>query len=276
MTDFAQALYGDTTPAATPQVQTPSMTAADRLYAPAAETVQAAKPTPTPVAAKPAPTPAPVAAKPAPAPAQPAETTATPAPAAAEPAADDTNTSTEGAADDAPAVEITVDAIKAAIPKEVLKAREADGARKLFGNAAELAEVLPDSAFEGDGISSEVAAVLGGEVRAMAGDMGLDIVDVDQFRGALAEVRESPPTDEQRVANREQIVAALNEAYGEQAYRAWLDARAYVAVDPRRAALLAPIGDSPEVVLRVVELARQARRDGKLNATTTTAKKGKK
>ncbi len=213
-------------------------------------------PAPAP-AASPAPSPAAIAAPPpAPAPAPAVQATAaspspTPAPAPADSPA-------PAAPSDAPA--LTADAIAASVPEDIRQQR-AEATRRLYGTDDALAEALPDDEFATDGLAPEVQVAMAHEIRAIAGDIGLNVDDVDAIRSVI---RDTPPSDEQRVANREQIVDSLNARYGDGAYQAWIDARKFVALDPRRAALLAPAGDDPKTVLRLVELAQAAKRAGRL------------
>ena len=225
------------------QVSTPS--AASILYgsppaapaaapAPAQEPIAAIPPAPEPIAATP-PAPAPAAA-PAPAPGH------APAPVA-----------------DVPA--LTADAIIASVPADIAKLR-AEPSRRMYGTDAALVDALPDDVFEG--ADPEVQAAIASEVRAIAGDVGLNAADLTSIREAVQVERATPMTEDQRVESREQIVNALNAKFGKGAHQAWLDVRKYVALDPRRAALLQEVGDHPATVLRLVDLAQAAKRAGRL------------
>ena len=144
---------------------------------------------------------------------------------------------------------------------EDIRQQRAEASRRLYGTDSALAEALPDDEFATDSLAPEVQVAMAREIRAIAGDIGLNVEDVDAIRSVI---RDTPPSDEQRVANREQIVDSLNARYGDGAYQAWIDARKFVALDPRRAALLAPAGDDPKTVLRLVELAQAAKLAGRL------------
>ena len=218
--------------------------------------------------APPAPPSQPASATSAPPPAPPVSPSPVPAPVGAAPSpvsppatASPSEAPSGEAAQAAPS--LTADAIAAGVPAEIRQQR-ADAARKLYGGDAELAKVMPDEMFKEAGVAPDVQAALAAEVRAIAGDLGLVPADVGGIRTALAAERANPASDERRVANREQIIDAMNRQYGQGAKQAWLDARNFLAQDPRRAAFLAPVGDDPKTALRIVELAQRAKKAGRL------------
>ena len=134
----------------------------------------------------------------------------------------------------------------------------------MYGADAALAEAFPDDLLVPDGAEPDVQAALASEVRAIAADVGLNATDFTAIREAVQTERATPMTDDQRIESREQIVDALNAKFGQGAHQAWLDVRKYVALDPRRAALLQEVGDHPATVLRLVDLAQAAKRAGRL------------
>ena len=220
------------------------MDIADRLYGGTAPPASQA-PAPAPALA-PTSAPAPVAGSPTPPAAVPPAAAAAMAPAAAPAAPAPT-----------PASTVTPDVVAGSVPEEVRQLR-AEASRKLYGGEVALEKVLPDKLFAGDGVDAAAQVAVAKEVRAMAADLGMNSDDVALIQGAYAQATATPPTEEQRVANREQITDALNAKYGQGARQAWLDARKFVALDPRSAAMLAPVGDDPTTVLRVVQLAQSA------------------
>nr|WP_311530857.1 hypothetical protein [uncultured Ralstonia sp.] len=198
--------------------------------------------------ATPAPTPAPVAAPtPAPAPAATHE--------AEEPAP---NT------DDTQSVAITAEAIAAAVPQTIREARDADQLRKLYSPQTEHSGSIPDNAFVTESINANTSKAIAVELREMAGDMGARAADVQAITSAMRDASAAPLTDEQRTEAREQAVQMLNAEFNDQARQALIDARKFVAADPRRAALLEKVGDDPRVVLTVARLARAAKARGQL------------
>jgi hypothetical protein len=142
------------------------------------------------------------------------------------------------------------------VPEAIRAERAADVGRKMFDHDA-LADTITAADFAN--MHPELAKAVAGEVREMARDIGLDAPGVQMVRGELERAMQSPLTSEQRIANRESVVDALNRRYGTDAKRALMDARAFVAADPRRAQILQHVGDTPSVVLRIVELARAAK-----------------
>jgi len=165
---------------------------------------------------------------------------------------------------DAPTADITgltPEIIKAGIPADVLKARS-NPARLMYADT--LVDALPDTEFQVEGMEPEAQTALAGEIRAIAGDMSFQPADVDLVRTALRSVKAEPLSDEARITNRESAVDMLNRKYGDQATEVANLARRFLQADPRRQALLAPAGDDPKVIARIVELALQARRAGRL------------
>lgn len=149
------------------------------------------------------------------------------------------------------------EAIDGWVPEAVKAARAADVGRKMFDNTSDLAEVIREGDFAH--LPPEIAQAVVGEIREMARDLGATPYDVSVIRNELERAAASPLTQDQRIANRESVVEALNAKYGTDAKRALMDARAFIAADPRRAQMLAAVGDTPAVVLRIVELARAAK-----------------
>ncbi|ARU22977.1 XRE family transcriptional regulator [Ralstonia solanacearum] len=196
--------------------------------------------------AAPAPTPAPVAA-PAPA--------ATATQEAEEPAI---NT------DDAQPAVITAEAIAAAVPDAIREARENDQLRKLYSPQTEHSSSIPDNAFLTESIDATTSKAIAVELREMAGDMGARAADVQTLTSAMRDATANPLTDDQRIEAREKAVQMLNAEFNDQARQALIDARKFVAADPRRAALLEKVGDDPRVVLTVARLARAAKARGQL------------
>jgi len=194
----------------------------------------------------PAPTPAPVAA-PAPAPAATQE-------------ADELTPNT----DDTQSTAITAESIAAAVPDAIREVRENDQLRKLYSPQTEHGSSIPDNAFVTESIDATTSKAIAVELREMAGDMGARAADVQTLTSAMRDATATPLSDEQRIEAREKAVQMLNAEFNDQARQALIDARKFVAADPRRAALLEKVGDDPRVVLTVARLARAAKARGQL------------
>ncbi len=201
---------------------------------------------------------APVAA-PAPTLAPPAAPAPTPAPTAT-PEVEDTAPNT----DDAQPAVITAEAIAAAVPDAIREARENDQLRKLYSPQTEHSSSIPDNAFVTESIDATTSKAIAVELREMAGDMGARAADVQTLTSAMRDATANPLSNEQRIEARERAVQMLNAEFSEQARQALIDARKFVAADPRRAALLANVGDDPRVVITVARLARAAKARGQL------------
>ena len=121
--------------------------------------------------------------------------------------------------------------------------------RRMFGANAFTAE-LPDGAVEGLNAS---------EARQVALDVGAEPGDVAQF---VSHQKQAAPTDAERSQWRAATTKMLKEREIGAADVAL--AQRFVQRDPRLAAALDRngLGDRPDVVLRLVELARSARNSG--------------
>ncbi len=158
--------------------------------------------------------------------------------------------------DSAPAA--SRDAVDKWVPDAIKAERAADTARKMFpSGTAELAKVIDAKDFSN--MAPEVAEAVAGELREMARDIGATPYDVSVIRNELERLAASPLTPEQVTANRLAVGAELSRRYGADATAMLNQAREFLRADPRRAQMLAAVGDTPSVVLRVVELARAAR-----------------
>lgn len=166
--------------------------------------------------------------------------------------------------DDAQPAAITAEAIAAAVPDAIREARENDQLRKLYSPQTEHSSSIPDNAFVTESIDATTSKAIAVELREMAGDMGARAADVQTLTTAMREATANPLTDEQRIEAREQAVQMLNAEFNDHARQALIDARKFVAADPRRAALLEKVGDDPRVVLTVARLARAAKARGQL------------
>lgn len=157
------------------------------------------------------------------------------------------------------------------LPDDIKALREADQERKLYSAQGVFKYVVPDQLFEDENGLSDlppemtpaVKSAAIAEVREICCDLGMRAQDASNFRALGASIKEAP-TDEQRVAWREQAVEDLNREYGQDAKQALRDAARFAQRDPRLAKALEhnARGDHPGVVLMLARLARQARARG--------------
>ena len=137
--------------------------------------------------------------------------------------------------------------------------RAADKGRALFADRSQFADIIAPETIA-PGAPVEVAHAMAAEVVDMALDAGCTADDLSVIQTALQDLRTTPLTDATRIESREACVQAFNEEFGEQAHSVWVQTRAWVAADPRRAAILAQVGDSPEVAVRAARMALAAQR----------------
>ncbi len=116
-------------------------------------------------------------------------------------------------------------------------------------------------------VTKELALKATAEIRAMASDLSLSGEDINAVREAFKRSTALKNADEQtRIASREMAVDLLNREHGNEAARAFRAARAYIAKNPRVAAMLdkSGAGDDPETVALIARKALQLHRAGKL------------
>ncbi len=130
-------------------------------------------------------------------------------------------------------------------------------ARKLFADSDGLADLIKADDFKGMDADSAKAAA--GELINMVRDLGAGPDDARLVGKAIQDALAGPMTDAQRADSRDKAVAMLNQEYGDGARRALMDARAFIARDPRMAAIFSRIGDHPDIVMMATRLAQAAK-----------------
>ena len=125
---------------------------------------------------------------------------------------------------------------------------------------------IPDPTEPVLGMTMEQQRADAAHLRELAADLGANSVEARMLGSIARSTRNEPPSSEQRIAWRKESLKRAHGEYGEQAESMLNDARRFVAADPKRAAMVARngVGDHPDMVLTLIELARRARRDGRL------------
>jgi precorrin isomerase len=143
------------------------------------------------------------------------------------------------------------------VPEAIQAERKADTARRMFDNTQDLQKVVNAGDFPD--MPPEAAQALASSIHEMARDIGASHFDVAMIRNELDRALQAPLTPEQRAASQDSAIEMLNAKYGNDATRVLNQTREWIAADPRRAQLLQAVGDTPSVVMRMVELARAAK-----------------
>ena len=151
---------------------------------------------------------------------------------------------------------IIPDNIKAARTANQHKMRDAE---KLFGHDINELSIFGDRKFKNT-YSPAMRLAIVAELQNMVADVGMSVEDFHVFSDICRQVEEVP-TEETRVAWREEAVLRLNDSYGTDAAQALRNTRDFIAEDPRRSLILEAngIGDHPDVVLLFAKLAKQSR-----------------
>lgn len=153
----------------------------------------------------------------------------------------------------------------AEVPPEVQELRDLPE-RRMFDAQSMLRDVVPeltDEQCEAEGIDPAVARQGAIELREMAADLDLGVLDVRTLRTRAETLRSTPM---ETIPQREAAVDALNREFGSGAKQALRDARALVARDPRvaRAVEAMGLGDDAETIVMLAKKARSQRVAGKL------------
>lgn len=157
--------------------------------------------------------------------------------------------------------------VAANVPEEVAAARAADEGRKLYSPQTTFAEAVPDTladALTTAGLPAETAAAVVAEVREIAADLNLSADDVKTIGAALERAPTQPLTRAQLGERWDATVDALNREFGQGAKSAFDNMQRFLAADPRRMQMLAPVGTDPDTVLRLARAASRARAAGKI------------
>lgn len=150
------------------------------------------------------------------------------------------------------------------VPGHIKDLRKEDASRLMYGPQSTLSSAIPDNLFaDHENLSEQQKAMAVVELREIAGDLGLGPADVQTMLARAGAVKTTPRTAE---AMREDAVAHLNAAFGQDAKDALITAREFVARDPRVAKMIESMGlgdDGPFIVL-IAQQARRARAQGRL------------
>ncbi|KWW37664.1 hypothetical protein [Cupriavidus metallidurans] len=154
-------------------------------------------------------------------------------------------------------------------PQNLKAERAADADRKLYSPQGTFRHAIPDNVLDQEqsvaDVPPQVRRAVVAEMREMAADLGMTPQDVSNLRSVANSIKQAP-TDEQRVAWREEAVGALNREFGNDAAQVVRDAAKLAQRDPRVKQMLETrgLGDHPKIILQFARLARQARMQGRL------------
>jgi hypothetical protein len=176
----------------------------------------------------------------------------------------------QGAADPAAApqlgvADLTPERVLQSVPSEIIENRANDDERLMYDPQITYAEVIPDTLFDRFAdLPPETSLAIVGELREMAADMHLTASDVQEIADAGERAMYQQALTQQQLAERwDECTEALNKEFGMGAAQAFQDMQIFTAADPRRAAILAPVGNDPRVVLAVARAAHRAKLAGK-------------
>lgn len=154
------------------------------------------------------------------------------------------------------------------VPDNIRALREGDPDRKVYSPQSAYNRVLEDGLLDPlDGspgnLPPEARPAVVAELREIAADLGLAPTDVELIRTRAGMARTTPVKPEAAI---DDAVTQMNAAFGQDAKRAWLDARALVARDPRVAKLIEGLGlgNDGRTLVAIAQAARRQRAAGRL------------
>jgi hypothetical protein len=145
---------------------------------------------------------------------------------------------------------------------EAIKALRDTPERRMFSAQGTFASI----AVEGEGVELAVVQSANAELREIFADVGASPGDAAEILSLANQMRATPATPEARLQMRDAAIDAVNRQYGQDAASVVADARALVARDPRIGKVLdsTGAGDHPNIVLKLISLARSAKLRGQL------------
>jgi len=155
-----------------------------------------------------------------------------------------------------------------AVPPAVAEVRNGDVARKLYSaQTAFDGREIEDYFYDRNGLQPpEVAAKNVAELKEVFADVGASRTDASMFLAEAKGLAKTPPTAEQSKAMQVDAMRQMRETYGPKAYDTLQLAQKFIKRDPRLASFLSTtgIGDAPRVVMRMAELALDAKARGQI------------
>ncbi|MFM0513095.1 hypothetical protein [Paraburkholderia sp. RL17-373-BIF-A] len=175
-------------------------------------------------------------------PAKPAEATQTPA--EAEPA-----TETSSAAGE--------------LPPAIAELRD-DPLRRMFGAQGTYASVQLEESMKDVALDPAIKTAAATEFREIFADLGASPQDARELVDAAARCTAEPMTTERDASNKNAAIELLSQHFGNDAKSALADAVQMIARDPRLSRMLdqTRLGNDPQTVLKVAQLARSAKMRG--------------
>ncbi|SEI96364.1 hypothetical protein [Paraburkholderia diazotrophica] len=168
-------------------------------------------------------------------------------------------------AEEKPAEATTTDA-KSHIPDAIRELRD-DPLRRMFGAQGTFAQVPLEEGMQNIGLQPDTVKAIATEFREVFADLGASPDDAKQLVIFAAQHNANMPVDNAADARLAASAAdALVRQYGSEADSALRDAQRFVARDPRLGRMLdeTRLGNDPQTVLKVVQLARSAKMRGEL------------
>ncbi|CAN7429090.1 hypothetical protein LJR034_002638 [Caballeronia sp. LjRoot34] len=149
------------------------------------------------------------------------------------------------------------------LPPEVAKLRDTPE-RRLFSAQGSFASVQLEAAMKDVALDSAVKTAVAAEYRENFADFGASPQDARELVDAASRFGAEPMTADRDIANTNSAIQILNEHYGTDAEAALATAQEMIARDPRIARMLdaTRLGNDPQTVLKIVQLARSAKTRG--------------
>ena len=136
--------------------------------------------------------------------------------------------------------------------------------RRMFSPQGSFASVQLETAMKDVTLDPAVKTAVAAEYREVFADIGASTQDAQEIVDAVGRFTAEPMAPERDATNTNSAIQILNEHYGTDAKAALATAQEMIARDPRFARVLeiSRLGNDPQTVLKIVQLARSAKMRG--------------
>lgn len=147
---------------------------------------------------------------------------------------------------------------------DAIKTLRDDPLRRMFSPQGSFASVQLEESMAHLALDPAVKTAVAAEFREVFADFGASPQDAKELVDTASRFGAEPMTAERDATNTNSAIQILNEHYGTDAKAALATAQEMIARDPRIARMLdaSRLGNDPQTVLKIVQLARSAKQRG--------------
>lgn len=147
---------------------------------------------------------------------------------------------------------------------DAIKTLRDDPLRRMFSPQGSFASVQLEESMADLALDPAIRTAAAAEFREIFADIGASPQDAKELVDTASRFHAEPMTPERDATNTNAAIQILNEHYGTDAKAALATAHEMIARDPRIAKILdaSRLGNDPQTVLKIVQLARSAKQRG--------------